>query len=140
MEIDEPNIPLFGFLFFITHHSISVTHHSSLKIKYSFGTIIHFSSLNIFGTICGPHACHRVRPKLFCSRGRLSSPFFSLFSFLFSHFPFPLQPYHCPEAQTQTPTWVRQCDLLRQSPVAPTKGEESQTQQFSFTVIIKTQT
>ena len=64
------------------------TPHSSLKIKYPFGTIIHFSSLNIFHTICGPHACHRVRPKLFCSCGRLLSPFFSLFSFLISPYPF----------------------------------------------------
>ena len=42
----------------IFHHSISVTHNSSLKIPYLFGTITHFSSLSIFHTICGPHTCH----------------------------------------------------------------------------------
>ena len=44
------------------NHSISVTHHSSLKIPYSFGTITHLSLLNIFHTICGPHTCHSVQP------------------------------------------------------------------------------
>ena len=38
----------------IFHNSISVTHHSSLKIPCLFGTITHFPSLNIFHTICGP--------------------------------------------------------------------------------------
>ena len=55
---------LFGWSFF--YHSISVTHHSSLithhcKIPCLFGTIIHFSSLNIFHIICGPHTCHSMQ-------------------------------------------------------------------------------
>ena len=52
-------------------------HHSSLKIPCFFGTITHFSSLNIFHTICGPHTCYLVRAKLFCGPHH----------FLFSHFP-----------------------------------------------------
>ena len=47
------------------NHSISVTHHSSLKIPYSFGTITHLSLLNIFHTVCGPHTCHSVQPFFF---------------------------------------------------------------------------
>ena len=59
---------LFGSIFFITqfpslitHYSLLITHHSSLKIPYSFGTIIHLSSLNIFHTVCGPHVGHSVQ-------------------------------------------------------------------------------
>ena len=44
----------------IFHHSISVTHHSSFKIPYPFGTITHLLLLNIFHTVCGPHTCHLV--------------------------------------------------------------------------------
>ena len=75
---------LFGSFFLLLnfHHSISVTHHSSLithrfKHPTPFGTITHFSSLNIFHTICGPHTYHLVRAKLFCGPHH----------FLFSHFP-----------------------------------------------------
>ena len=72
-----------GFVWIIFfHHSISVIHHSSLITHHSkyptpFGTITHFSSLNIFHTICGPHTCYLVRAKLFCGPHH----------FLFSHFP-----------------------------------------------------
>ena len=45
---------LFRFSFFITHHS-------SLKIPYPFGTITHLSSLNIFHTVCGPQTCHSMQ-------------------------------------------------------------------------------
>ena len=44
----------------IFHHSISVTHHSSFKIPYPFGTITHLLLLNIFHTICGSHTCYLV--------------------------------------------------------------------------------
>ena len=44
-------------------HSISITHHSSLKIPCLFSTITHFPSLNIFHTICGLHTCHWCRKK-----------------------------------------------------------------------------
>ena len=75
---------MFG-LFFLSlniRHSISVTHHSSLKTPhpvwhYHSLLITHFSSLNIFHTICGLYTCHLVRAKLFCGPHH----------FLFSHFP-----------------------------------------------------
>ena len=69
---------LFGFFFFlVTHHSISVTHHLSLKIAH---LVWHHHSLLItqyFSTVYGPHTCHLVRVKLFCGPHH----------FLFSHFP-----------------------------------------------------
>ena len=66
----------------ITHHSSLITHHLSLithhlKHPTPFDTITHFSSLNIFHTICGPHTCHLVKENLFCGPHH----------FLFSHFP-----------------------------------------------------
>ena len=42
-------------------HSSLITHHSSLKIPYLFGTITHLSSLNIFHIIYGPQTCHSVQ-------------------------------------------------------------------------------
>ena len=41
------------------HHSSLITHHS--KIPCLFGTITHFSSLNIFHTIHGSHTYHPVQ-------------------------------------------------------------------------------
>ena len=66
---------MFGSFFFITQFPSLITHH--LKHPTPFGTITHFSSLNIFYTICGPHTCHLVKAKLFCGPHH----------FLFSHFP-----------------------------------------------------
>ena len=70
---------LFGWIFFITqfpslnfHHSLLITHHSSLKFSHPFGTITHFPSLNIFHTICG------LIPVTRCN-----------FFFSFSFFPIP---------------------------------------------------
>ena len=68
---------LFGFFFLVTHHSISVTHHLSLKIPH---LVWHHHSLLItqyFSTVCEPHTCHLVRVKRFCGPHH----------FLFSHFP-----------------------------------------------------
>ena len=62
-------------IFFITQYPSLITHH--LKHPTPFGTITHFSSLNIFHTICGLYTCHLVRAKLFCGPHH----------FLFSHFP-----------------------------------------------------
>ena len=46
----------------IFHHSIFVTHHSSLiTLPYPFGTITHLSSLNIFHTVCGLQSCHSMQ-------------------------------------------------------------------------------
>ena len=67
----------FFFSSLITPHSISITHHSSLKTSHS---VWHHHSLVIiqyFSTICGPYTCHLVRVKLFCGPHH----------FLFSHFP-----------------------------------------------------
>ena len=61
----------------ITLHSISVTHHSSLRIPHP---VWHHHSLVItqyFLTVCGLHTCHLVKAKLFCGPHH----------FLFSHFP-----------------------------------------------------
>ena len=63
--------------FLVTHHSISVTHHLSLKIPH---LVWHHHSLLItqyFSTVCEPHTCHLVRVKRFCGTHH----------FLFSHFP-----------------------------------------------------
>ena len=50
------------------HHSVFITHHSSLNFSHSFGIIIQFPSLNIFHTICGPISVSRYSfflvPKL----------------------------------------------------------------------------
>ena len=61
----------------ITLHSISVTHHSSLRIPHP---VWHHHSLVItqyFLTVCGLHIYHLVKAKLFCGPHH----------FLFSHFP-----------------------------------------------------
>ena len=61
----------------ITLHSISVTHHSSLRIPHP---VWHHHSLVItqyFLTVCGLHTYHLVKAKLFCGPHH----------FLFSHFP-----------------------------------------------------
>ena len=87
---------MFGCIIFITQFPSLITHH--FKILHMFGTITQLPSLNIFHTICGPHTYHLVRAKLFCYLQK----FFIPISLLFSHFPFPLQPYHSPKAQTRT--------------------------------------
>ena len=51
--------PCLVFFFFVTQFSSLITHHS--KIPCLFGTITHFSSLNIFHTIHGPHTYHPVQ-------------------------------------------------------------------------------
>ena len=71
------NKALFGFFFFITHHSSFNFHHSSLKIPH---LVWHHHSLVItqyFSTVCGPYTYHLVRAMLFCGPHH----------FLFSHFP-----------------------------------------------------
>ena len=66
---------LFGFLFssLITYHSIFITHHLNFPI------------------VCGSHTCNQSKA--------ISLP---AHLFLFSHFPFPLQPCHSPKARTRT--------------------------------------
>ena len=58
---------LFGFIFFITHHSSLnfrqlslITHHSSLKISYPFGFCFHFPSLKYFYCFWDPLSEHHV--------------------------------------------------------------------------------
>ena len=79
---------LFGFLFFITYHSISVTHHSSLithhlKIHTLFGTITHFHH-SIFSTLfMGPTSAKGSEQTVL-----LPAEGFPPHLFLFSHFAF----------------------------------------------------
>ena len=140
---------MFGFLFFITHylslnfcHSSLITHHLKLNTYLAPSFIFHHSTF--FTLFVSPMPVTESDPSCFVPAENFHPHFFS---FLFSHFPFLFQPYHSPKAQTQTyknfsssPTWVQQRDLLHQSPTTATKCEETQTQQFSFTIIIKTQT
>ena len=51
---------MFGLIIFITQFPSLITHYSSFKIPYPFGTITQLSSLNIFHTVCEFHTCHSV--------------------------------------------------------------------------------
>ena len=58
------------------HHSISITHHSSLNFSHPFAFITQFPSLTIFHTIWRAHACHSTAFFFF---------FQQLLLFFFSH-------------------------------------------------------
>ena len=113
MEIDEPNTPLFGFLFFLTPHSSLITqfpsliiHHSSLitnhlksntRLAPSF--IFHHSTFFIL--FVGPMLVTESDPSCFVPAEGFHPHFFlfSLFSFLISPSPFSLVtlPKHKPK-------------------------------------------